>query len=92
MDAARADQLMPSRAAAADWLFALNYYRLSADHRMLWGGRVSYSRFEPTSISDAMSTIMLRYLPQLADLKIDYAWGGICQHYPGPNAAFGPPG
>lgn len=76
MDAARADQLMPSRAAAADWLFALNYYRLSADHRMLWGGRVSYSRLEPTSISDAMSTIMLRYLPQLADLKIDYAWGG----------------
>ena len=43
---------------------------------MLWGGRVSYSTVEPTSISRAMSAIMLKYLPQLADLKIDYAWGG----------------
>ena len=76
MDAARAHRLMPSRAAAADWLFALNYYRLSADHRMLWGGRVSYSRLEPTSIAQAMASIMLTYLPQLTDLRVDYAWGG----------------
>ena len=72
----RAKALMPSRAAAADWLFALNYYRLSGDHRMLWGGRVSYSTVEPASISQAMSAIMLKYLPQLADLRIAYAWGG----------------
>lgn len=72
----RANELMPSRAAAADWLLALNYYRLSADHRMLWGGRVSYSRVEPASISGSMSKIMLRYLPQLADLRVQYAWGG----------------
>ena len=72
----RAAALMSTRAAAADWLFALNYYRLSADNRMLWGGRVSYSTVQPASISQAMSRIMLTYLPQLSDLKVEYAWGG----------------
>ena len=83
MAADRAAALMPSRAAAADCNFALNYYRLSADHRMLWGGRVSYSRLAPASIADSLSAIMLRYLPQLEDLKIDYAWGGYISITPG---------
>ena len=72
----RAKALLPSRAAVGDWLFALNYYRLSADHRLLWGGRVSYSTVQPASISAAMSKIIRRYLPQVQDLPIDYAWGG----------------
>lgn len=76
MGEARAAKTLPSDAAIGDWLFALNYYRMSADKRMLWGGRVSYSRLAPASIEESMRKIMLTYLPQLSDLKVDYAWGG----------------
>ena len=76
LEATRAQDLMPTHAAVADCLFALNYYRLSADHRMLWGGRLSYSRLHPAPNARALSKAMLTYLPQLCDLRIDYAWGG----------------
>jgi gamma-glutamylputrescine oxidase len=72
----RAAKLIPNNEAVADILFVLNYFRLSADHRMLFGGRVSYSRIEPASVGAAMRRTMLKYFPQLGDVKVDYAWGG----------------
>lgn len=72
----RASKLIPGNEAVADILFVLNYFRRSADHRMLFGGRVSYSRIEPASVAEAMRATMLRYFPQLSDVQVEYAWGG----------------
>lgn len=74
---ARATALMPANAAMCDSRFVLDYFRRSKDHRMLWGGKVSYSTQEPRDLAQAMRKDMLDTFPQLADVKIDYAWGGV---------------
>jgi gamma-glutamylputrescine oxidase len=76
LGAARADALIPSRAAVCDTQFVLDYFRLSADHRMLFGGRVSYSTIAPRRLADSMRARMLGVFPQLADVPIEYSWGG----------------
>jgi gamma-glutamylputrescine oxidase len=77
LDAARAAALMPARAAVCDSRFVLDYFRLSTDNRLLWGGKVSYSTFAPPNLGEAMRRDMLKTFPQLADIKVDYAWGGF---------------
>ncbi len=72
----RARRLIPSGCAVADMRFVLNYYRLSADHRMLFGGGVSYSGRDPHDLRHAVRRVMLRFFPDLADAGIDHAWGG----------------
>ena len=62
--------------AVADINFVLDYFRLSADYRMLFGGRVSYSTIAPANLKHTMQQRMLNVFPQLADVKMDYAWGG----------------
>ncbi|MCY3768373.1 MAG: FAD-binding oxidoreductase [Gammaproteobacteria bacterium] len=69
-------ELIPSRAAMADLNFILDYYRLSADHRMLFGGRVSYSTFEPLRLTGSLNRRMLRVFPRLSGTKIEFSWGG----------------
>ncbi|SNR95246.1 MULTISPECIES: FAD-binding oxidoreductase [unclassified Azospirillum] len=76
MDPARAEALIPSGIAVADINFALNYYRRSPDHRFLFGGGVSYSGFDAPGLKQSLRRTMLQYFPQLADLAIDYLWGG----------------
>ena len=74
----RARALIPGNEAICDSNFVLDYFRLSADHRMLFGGRVSYGGTEaPPSLADIMRKRMLRTYPQLADLRADYVWGGF---------------
>ena len=68
--------LLPSNAAVADINWILDYFRSSADHRLLFGGRVSYSAVQPPRLADSMRKRMLRIFPSLADLKVAYAWGG----------------
>ncbi|OHX14223.1 FAD-dependent oxidoreductase [Chromobacterium sphagni] len=75
---ARARALIADNMAVCDTNFVLDYYRLSADHRLLFGGKVSYSGREPRDLAGAMRADMLRVFPQLADARIDYAWGGFC--------------
>ncbi|MDE1182631.1 FAD-binding oxidoreductase [Paraburkholderia sp.] len=77
LDPARADALMPAKAAMCDSRFVLDYFRPSPDKRMLWGGKVSYSTLAPRNLAEAMRRDMLKTFPQLADVKIDYAWGGF---------------
>jgi gamma-glutamylputrescine oxidase len=77
MDAARAAALIPCGAAVCDTNFVLEYFRLGADHRLLFGGRVSYSTVTPMNLAESMRRRMLRAFPQLADLAIEYAWGGF---------------
>ncbi len=74
---ARAKSLMPANAAMCDSRFVLDYFRRSKDHRLLWGGKVSYSTLEPRDLAQAMRQDMLKTFPQLADVNIDYAWGGM---------------
>lgn len=74
----RAHGLIANRMAVCDTNFVLDYYRLSADHRLLFGGKVSYSGREPRQLAQAMRADMLRVFPQLHDVRVDYAWGGFC--------------
>jgi gamma-glutamylputrescine oxidase len=73
---ARADALIPSRSAVCDTQFVLDYYRLSADDRMLFGGRVSYSTIAPRDLAASMGERMVTVFPQLAGVPIEYSWGG----------------
>ncbi|GAC1664499.1 MAG: FAD-binding oxidoreductase [Steroidobacteraceae bacterium] len=72
----RAASLLPSNAAIADINWILDYFRRSADHRLLFGGRVSYSAMQPRRLAESMRRRMLRIFPTLADIKVAYAWGG----------------
>jgi gamma-glutamylputrescine oxidase len=62
--------------AAADINWALDYFRPSADHRLLFGGRASYSTFAPPNLPGTMRRRMRRVFPQLRDVDFDYVWGG----------------
>jgi gamma-glutamylputrescine oxidase len=72
-----ADSLVPTRSAVCDTDFVLDYYRTTNDHRMLFGGRVSYSTKTPANLQESMRRRMVDTFPQLADAKIQYAWGGF---------------
>jgi gamma-glutamylputrescine oxidase len=77
VELSRIRALMPSNAAIADINWILDYFRLSADNRLLFGGRVSYSAWQPPRLAESMRKRMVRVFPSLADVKIDYAWGGF---------------
>ncbi|MEH6387982.1 NAD(P)/FAD-dependent oxidoreductase [Pseudomonas profundi] len=74
---ARAQRLIPQNMALCDQRVALDYYRLSADRRLLFGGACHYSGRDPADIAGYMRPKMLRVFPELADVKIDYQWGGM---------------
>ena len=69
-------QLNPQDMAICDANEVLDYYRLSADRRLLFGGRCNYSGHVPASIKAIMQPRMLKIFPQLIGKRIDYEWGG----------------
>jgi gamma-glutamylputrescine oxidase len=71
-----ADELFPSDAAIADSRFVLNYFRLSADKRLIFGGGEKYVQTPPTDIAAFVRKHIVEVFPSLADVPIDYAWGG----------------
>ena len=73
---AQAEQLIPGNRALCDQRVGLDYFRLSADRRLLFGGACHYSGRDPHDIAAYMRPKMLRVFPQLADTRIDFAWGG----------------
>jgi gamma-glutamylputrescine oxidase len=77
LDEATAQQLIPSGSAVCDTQFVTEYFRLTADQRLLYGGRVSYSTATPPDLARSMRRRMLRTFPQLREARIDYAWGGF---------------
>ena len=68
--------LMRENYAVADVNFVLDYFRRSADHRLLFGGRVSYSGIDARDTGRATRARMIRVFPQLADVRLDHVWGG----------------
>jgi gamma-glutamylputrescine oxidase len=76
LGAARAQALITNNAAVADMNWVLDYFRRSADQRLLFGGRVTYAGFDPDRIAAATRARMTRVFPQLQDVKVQFAWGG----------------
>lgn len=74
---AQAHALLPQNMAVCDQRVALDYYRLSADRRLLFGGACHYSGRDPQDIGAYMRPKMLDVFPHLANVKIDYQWGGM---------------
>jgi glycine/D-amino acid oxidase-like deaminating enzyme len=62
--------------AVCDVNEVVDYFRLSADKRLLYGGACNYSGRDPKSIKSYILPRMLKIYPQLKDVKIEYEWGG----------------
>lgn len=77
LDAALCERLIPSNASVCDNNFVLDYFRFSADHRMLFGGRVSYSTRTPADLRAVMAKRMGQVFPELSGVAVDYVWGGF---------------
>ena len=71
-----ASALIRDDVAVADSKFVINYFRLSADRRMVFGGGETYSFKFPNDIKSFVRKPMLDIYPQLKDVRIDYGWGG----------------
>ena len=76
LGAERARALIGNDMAVADTAWALDYFRLSHDHRLLFGGRASYSALPPPGLRGVMQRRMHQVFPQLADVALDQVWGG----------------
>ncbi|QDY71558.1 NAD(P)/FAD-dependent oxidoreductase [Qingshengfaniella alkalisoli] len=76
LDDATARSLLRDNHAVGDSKFVINYFRLSPDNRMLFGGGESYGYKFPSDIAAKVRKPMLEIFPQLKDTRIDYAWGG----------------
>ncbi len=73
---ARATALIPGNLAVADANWVLDYFRRTSDHRLLFGGRCTYSNRVAADIEAELRPRMLRVFPDLADAAIDFAWTG----------------
>jgi glycine/D-amino acid oxidase-like deaminating enzyme len=74
------DYLLPTRRMATDTKNFVNFFRVTPDNRMLFGGRARFATSNPQS--DERSGLILRQqmaavFPELADVRIDYCWGGM---------------
>lgn len=76
LDHELAHKLLPQDMAVCDQRVGLDYFRLSADKRMLFGGLCNYSGRHPKSISGAIRPNMLKVFPQLESARIEFEWGG----------------
>jgi len=71
-----AHSLLPQDYCVEDCNYLLDYYRLSADKRMIFGGGVVYGARDPANIEALIRPNLVKTFPQLRDVKIDYAWTG----------------
>ncbi|MCB2113276.1 MAG: FAD-binding oxidoreductase [Parvularculaceae bacterium] len=72
----RARAILPDNLAVCDANWALDYFRRSADHRILFGGLCTYSNRTVANIENELTPRLLRIFPQLGDVKTEFAWGG----------------
>ncbi|TBU76573.1 gamma-glutamylputrescine oxidoreductase [Pseudomonas daroniae] len=71
-----AHSLLPQDYCVEDCNYLLDYYRLSADKRLIYGGGVVYGARDPADIEAIIRPKLLKTFPQLKDVKIDYTWTG----------------
>ena len=71
-----AEQLIPSRAAVCDMNTLIDYYRLTPDNRLLFGGRASARDARPDALRQTMRERMAQVFGQLAGEDFEYLWGG----------------
>ncbi len=76
LGAASAQQLISNGAAVSDSRFVVNYFRITPDHRLLFGGGENYGYRFPDDIAGFVRPHVLRVFPQLGQIRYDYAWGG----------------
>ncbi|TQS70923.1 FAD-binding oxidoreductase [Rhodobacteraceae bacterium] len=76
LGAERAQALMPSGACIEDVRYILDYYRMSADNRLLFGGGTVYGGADPKDIKAKLWKNLQKVFPELKDTRIDYAWSG----------------
>ena len=69
-------QTMVRDVAVCDSRAALDYYRLSADKRLLFGGLSNYTGLEPSNVQAVMHAKMAKVFPSLKNTRIDYSWSG----------------
>jgi len=71
-----ARELIQNDACVSDTLFVINYWKLSGDNRLLFGGGENYTSRFPDDIASFVRKYMLQVYPQLEGTRIDYGWGG----------------
>jgi len=71
-----AQSLIPSQYCVEDVNYKLDYYRVTADNRLLFGGGVTYGGGDPASIEKFLKPHMNKIFPALRDYKVEFAWGG----------------
>lgn len=69
-------QLLPTDVCVEDCNYLLDYFRLSGDGRLIYGGGTTYGAREPSKIESIITPKMLATFPQLKNVKIDHAWTG----------------
>lgn len=68
--------VVPKDTSMGDSRFVVNYWKLSGDNRLIFGGGENYRRGFPSDIKGFVQKYMLQVYPQLSDTQIDYGWGG----------------
>ncbi|MBP1853573.1 NAD(P)/FAD-dependent oxidoreductase [Rhizobium halophytocola] len=76
LDAGLIESLLPANYCVEDANYVLDYYRRTADNRLLYGGGIGYGGQDPANLTGVIRPNMLKTFPQLADTKIDFAWSG----------------
>lgn len=76
LDEDRANALIPGRYGIHDTRYVVNFFRMSADRRLIFGGGENYRSKFPKDIAAFVRPKMLNLFPQLDDVRIEYAWGG----------------
>ncbi|WP_237056562.1 NAD(P)/FAD-dependent oxidoreductase [Microbulbifer sediminum] len=71
-----AQELIANDYALQDTLFVIDYWKLSGDNRLIFGGGENYTSRFPQDIRSFVRKYMLAVYPQLADTRIDFGWGG----------------
>jgi glycine/D-amino acid oxidase-like deaminating enzyme len=80
LDASVCDDLLPTRRVASDSKNLLNYFRITPDNRLLFGGRARFAMSNPQSDEKSgklLRDAMVHIFPQLTGAKVDYCWGGL---------------
>lgn len=89
LGAERAASLIRNNAAVADMNWILDYFRRLPDHRLLFGGRVSYSGLDPFDSGRVLRKRIAGVFPQLTEARVEYAWGGYLDITPNRAPHFG---